>query len=276
MKIVHLSAAELGFSVASSLISVLAAEAGRTVARPLTLPMLSFLSDDGTLADYLRLFPLLQAQQVPASIAVISIVAKLDGRAPALLPPSMQMPYMNLEQLHRLQSAGWEILSHTRTHRNLCKLGQTELEHELLGSKEELHALGLEVGEALVYPYGHYNPAVMRFTSRYYRFAVIAAGGLNFGRLSPFQIRRVPFDRGCTAFYLGEVERAIVARAWLIFMLHPGLPQFDKDQQSHLAKVIEHARSRSMPIVTVGEALRRLRCIPQAGVREVSAPTAFL
>jgi peptidoglycan/xylan/chitin deacetylase (PgdA/CDA1 family) len=236
--------------------------------------MLSFLSDDGTLADYLRLFPLLHAQQVPASIAVMSIVAKLDGHAPASLPPSMQMPYMNLEQLHTLQSVGWEILSHTRTHRDLCRLGQAELERELLGSKEELRTLGLEVGEALVYPYGRYNPAVMNVTSRHYRFAVIAAGGLNFGQLSPFQIRRVAFDCGNAAFYIGEVERAIAARAWLIFMLHPGLPQFDGAQQRHLAKVVEYARSRTIPIVTVGEALRRLGYTPQAESRELSEPTA--
>lgn len=249
---------EIGFGLASRLISALApATWGRTPARRLTQPMVSFLSDDGALADHSALLPIFAGHGAVASVAAISALAA-GAEHPASLPACMRMPYMNAEQLKELQCAGWEVLSHTRTHRDLCGLRGGDLETELAGSLDELRGLGLQVGEALVYPFGNYNPAVLTAVSRHYRFGVAARGGINSGWLEPLQIRRVAFEASDERYYLRQVDRAVAAGGWLVFMLHPGLPQFDRIQQHGLASTLDYLRCREVSVVTVGEALRRI------------------
>lgn len=49
--------------------------------------------------------------------------------------------FLTLQGLQALAAAGWEIGSHTLTHRKLSALPDDELDHELRGSKAELESL---------------------------------------------------------------------------------------------------------------------------------------
>ena len=64
-----------------------------------------------------------------------------------------------MRALHR---AGMEVGSHTLSHRDLRRLDDSELEHELLESKRAVEGLTGEPCRTLAYPYGHYDERVVR------------------------------------------------------------------------------------------------------------------
>lgn len=78
-------------------------------------------------------------------------------RQPLLAPPA---PLMGWAALRALADAGWEIGGHTRTHPDLCSLGDAALADELRGSKAALEErLGRPVA-TFAYPYGRYDARV--------------------------------------------------------------------------------------------------------------------
>ncbi|MFQ5676428.1 MAG: polysaccharide deacetylase family protein, partial [bacterium] len=68
------------------------------------------------------------------------------------------------KQLRMLIKAGWEVGSHTESHRNLRSLSDKELWHEVKHSKDILEAnLGARV-EVISYPFGKYSAKVIEVT----------------------------------------------------------------------------------------------------------------
>ena len=63
--------------------------------------------------------------------------------------------------LEALVAAGWEVGSHTLTHRNLTTLDDAELERELAGSKRELEALLGRPCRSIAYPRGDADERVL-------------------------------------------------------------------------------------------------------------------
>jgi peptidoglycan/xylan/chitin deacetylase (PgdA/CDA1 family) len=61
---------------------------------------------------------------------------------------------LTLQGLQALMAAGWEIGSHTLTHRNLPALPDDELNHELRGSKAEIESLLGRPCRSIAYPRG--------------------------------------------------------------------------------------------------------------------------
>lgn len=67
-------------------------------------------------------------------------------------------------EVARMIGDGWEVDSHTLTHPNLPSLSPTQLQHEVAGSRHELHALfGVPVN-FFCYPGGAYNETVIAAT----------------------------------------------------------------------------------------------------------------
>lgn len=57
--------------------------------------------------------------------------------------------------------SGWEVGSHTRTHRRLSRLPYPELMEEVSGSRNDLHDFFQRNIRLLCYPYGDHNKEVM-------------------------------------------------------------------------------------------------------------------
>jgi peptidoglycan/xylan/chitin deacetylase (PgdA/CDA1 family) len=113
----------------------------------------------------------------------------LDGpHEDELLPASWH-------QLQRLAEAGWEVASHTRSHRALTSLSDADLRAELAGSRSALvQRIGGSCG-SLSYPFGTYDDRVVRFA----RSAGYTAAATLDGRLSapsPLTIPRIGIYRG--------------------------------------------------------------------------------
>jgi peptidoglycan/xylan/chitin deacetylase (PgdA/CDA1 family) len=77
------------------------------------------------------------------------------GKAPAL-------PLAGVDQLKRLEGAGWVIGAHTRNHPDLTTLPAAQVVEEIGGSIADLKAAGLEAPRFLAYPYGFSNDQVVQ------------------------------------------------------------------------------------------------------------------
>ena len=97
--------------------------------------------------------------------------------------------HLSLQEIDILASAGWEIASHGVTHRNLLKLNDDEIEHELSSSKVFLDKL---VGYSLTYayPYGANNKFIQHCVEKYYKYAFAVSQGGTSLAIDRLQLRR--------------------------------------------------------------------------------------
>ena len=110
--------------------------------------------------------------------------------------------FMDWPDLKFLKSSGWDIASHSASHSNLGKIQKNEscvqyrqrLNREILGSRENLEKkLGFQV-EYLAYPYGAYNPGVMKVVSGAgYKMAFTVTEGVNHQKENLFAFHRIMF-----------------------------------------------------------------------------------
>jgi peptidoglycan/xylan/chitin deacetylase (PgdA/CDA1 family) len=114
-------------------------------------------------------FPVLERLGVPATVFVPTEYAGSQqpmawaGMSRWLGTPfEPELECMSWDELRGLRDAGWEIGSHTRTHRDLATLTDAELDAELRGSREECEA---EIGRpcrGLAYPFSSFDARVKR------------------------------------------------------------------------------------------------------------------
>lgn len=76
-------------------------------------------------------------------------------------PDAHELIGLSWTQLAELAQAGWEIGSHTRTHRRLPALDDGALSAELVGSRAECAAQMGRTCDALAYPYGAVDARVV-------------------------------------------------------------------------------------------------------------------
>jgi peptidoglycan/xylan/chitin deacetylase (PgdA/CDA1 family) len=137
---------------------------------------------------------------------------------------------MSWDQLEQLGAAGWEIGSHTRTHRRLSQLGPDELDDELGGSREEI-AGRLGACSSVSYPWGEVHPRVVAAARR---AGYTAASGLDgrFRRGDPMAVPRfaVSGADGPVRYRLKTSRwfwalRSTPAWIWLDSVRHRQVPQ---------------------------------------------------
>lgn len=97
--------------------------------------------------------------------------------------------HLNFDDITKLKEKGWEIASHGVTHRNLLKLSDTEVDHELSESKRLLSSIaGVVITYA--YPYGAYNEYIKSCVEKYYKYAFSVSQGGTSLAVDQFQLRR--------------------------------------------------------------------------------------
>jgi peptidoglycan/xylan/chitin deacetylase (PgdA/CDA1 family) len=149
-----------------------------------TLPpkpiVLSF--DDGYLSDYTVALPTLRRHHWPGVLN--------------LLVENIRAGDLTAWQVRRLIAAGWEVDSHTLTHRDLTTLDAAQLQSEVAGSRRELHRRFGRPVDFFCYPAGRYDARVVA--------AVRAAGFLGATTTTPglarpaqpFTLERIRVDGG--------------------------------------------------------------------------------
>lgn len=75
-----------------------------------------------------------------------------------------ELQAMTAGELHELAAAGWEIGSHTCSHPYLTRLGDAELETELVQSRRRCEELLQRPCRTIAYPYGDHDDRVVTAT----------------------------------------------------------------------------------------------------------------
>ncbi len=112
---------------------------------------LSVTFDDGWLDNFQYAVPILTELSVPGTIFVVA-------GAMAGVPAERRM---TVSQLRQLSGANVEVGAHTRTHPNLPTLGDTQLQGEIGGAKQDLEQLLARPVRYLAYPGGRFNQRVV-------------------------------------------------------------------------------------------------------------------
>ena len=115
----------------------------RGTALPTRPVVLSF--DDGYLDQYRYAAPLLRRY---GDTAVLNLIVDNLGRS------------LTIAMVSRMAASGWEIDSHTITHRNLTRLSPATVAYELKGSRDLLQRYFQAPVEFFCYPGGVYDSAV--------------------------------------------------------------------------------------------------------------------
>jgi peptidoglycan/xylan/chitin deacetylase (PgdA/CDA1 family) len=134
--------------------------------------------DDGDISVYESAFPIMQKYGLTGVAYIVGNYMDTEG-------------YMSAEQIKELAAAGWEIGSHSRSHRDLTKLEPSVQRVEIVDAREELQrATGLSV-DTFAYPFGFLDNSAGSFV---HAAGYIAAMGLGFtsdqGKSNLFWLQR--------------------------------------------------------------------------------------
>ena len=163
-----------------------------TTGKTLLPRTLAITFDDGYANVGEHAAPILQRLNFPATVFVVSGgVGKTNAWDKSEGYPELNL--MGWERLRQLQSGGWEIGGHTRTHPHLDALENDLAEADILQGKEEVEAvLGVTL-KTFCYPFGHYSVATPELVARagFTGACTTKSGIYNPNSDSPYLIPRV-------------------------------------------------------------------------------------
>jgi peptidoglycan/xylan/chitin deacetylase (PgdA/CDA1 family) len=187
---------------------LLASCAGHTLKEPSATggaPLFSFVFDDGNDTDYLIARKIFLAHKAAMSVAVVTDWVNAKGR-------------LTTDQIRRLQTEGFQILSHTESHPRLTSLTEETADSELAGSKAALNKLGIEP-LGLVYPYNMSNGMVRRIARKYYKFARGGGSMLNTEATDRYALHSYSMKHDIDRLR-GLIDMAYKEKKWLILYHH--------------------------------------------------------
>lgn len=181
--------------------------AGNRPVAPATgsIPLVSFVLDDGNDTDYLL------GKQIFAEQGAVACSAVTTGLINSHY-------HLTPDQIRGLRDAGWEIMSHTVSHPNLKSLSPAELDEELSRSKADLERLGVTVNN-IVYPFNKNDEQVRAATARYYRSGRGGTYAFNGGTIDPYFLKSFPIGHDLPLMK-SYIDRAHADKSWLILYQH--------------------------------------------------------
>lgn len=177
--------------------------------------------DDGYMDNYQEAYPLLEKYGFKATFFVIANFVGTSDR------------YMNWEQLKELNKQGYDIESHTLTHKRLPFQNDDKAKMELVSSKIIIEKKLDKKVEFLAYPGGEFDQRIEDLSRNAgYRAAFTVNFGRDYKGNDLFQLHRIPIFEASHTFL----------RFWLRLKLTPvvGAMQQWKNQQGQnlLAKLL--------------------------------------
>jgi peptidoglycan/xylan/chitin deacetylase (PgdA/CDA1 family) len=167
--------------------------------RPDTLPphAVAITFDDGY-ADNAFALQALHERGMTATWFVVSNDIGRQASWPDQGAPSRR-PLLDVPQLRRMATLGFEIGAHSRRHAHLPRLDDAGLRDEVTGSKEQLETLVGQPVTSFAYPYGEHDDRVVAAAEAAgYLQAVTCMTGWALVNTNLLRIRRIPVFRGDT------------------------------------------------------------------------------
>lgn len=110
--------------------------------------------------------------------------------------PDASLPVMNAVQIKEWSERGVTFGAHSRTHADLTTLDAAQLDHEVLGSRDDLSALTGRVVTSFAYPYGRLTPAVRDVVTDAFSTAFTTEEGTNDLQTPLSSLRRTMVQHG--------------------------------------------------------------------------------
>ena len=211
--------------------------------------LVTFIFDDGNDSDINVMKPLFDAK---SEVACSAIKTSAVGSG----------NHLTWANLTTLESAGWEILSHTVNHPDLTAISADSARWEISVSKDTLEARGLTI-DNFAYPGGDNNETVRRITREYYRSSRGISGNINEQILTTYNLRSENADNHTRlAEFKVLVDAAESQLKWLIFYAH----DTNTDDSTTIAALIDYIQAKPISIVTVDQGLNLVGNILDIGV----------
>lgn len=178
-------------------------------------------------------------------------------------------------QIVAVHARGHEIGCHTYTHAFVPSLSTTGLERELAENRARLTGIIPSLAlENFAFPYGYGSFRAKRLLKKGYASSRSITPGVNTGPLDQHYLRANPLIDGWSDHRsIGRLmDEALQRDGWVIFFGHDVAadPSPFGCAPALLETVLREAAARSIPCVSVAEALRRSH-LPQAEARPQTA-----
>lgn len=208
----------------------LAGRAGALVQNPAPTAKLSFTFDDGLATALTQAQPTLAKYGFTGTDYVITRCVGMTT-APNTCHANTDAQYMTWAQIKQLQTAGWEIGSHTATHPYLATSDATDgqpnvltpaqVVTELTQSKSDLAAQGI-TANAFSSPYGDYSSATLAQIAKLYTsHRGFADQNVNGWPYNDYLLNNMPVQAGVTVAQVkAKIDAAIANKQWLVLTMH--------------------------------------------------------
>lgn len=121
-------------------------------------PLLVLTFDDGFETDYTVAYPLLKKRGISGTSFING--GHIDNQ-------QGKVRRMSWQQVKEISNNGWDIQSHTFSHRRLSELEEDEIESEFKNDDIIFEQNGLERPQHTAYPYGDYDEIVRKIGEEY-------------------------------------------------------------------------------------------------------------
>lgn len=214
----------------------------------------TFVDDDGH-ADVLNVLkPMFDAHGKKFTAAIITSYPDNDPN------------YMTWDQIVDLYRSGFDIVSHTHTHRRLGDMTDEEQLFEMIESRRQLLLRGIDP-KHLVYPQGDYNDFTLTHILRYYKSGVATQLSAYMDGLTPplveARISRISLGSWqtlTTSEIKAKIDAAVAQGRWLIFTTHIWANNHNNPPEGNVAaiqEILNYCVTNNVNIVTYDEGFRR-------------------
>ena len=204
--------------------------------------------DDGYESAYVNALPILDNAGLRSTQFIITRLVGHPG-------------FITTDQLLAMQASGHEIGAHTRTHPHLPTLDDDQQRDEILGSFDDLAALGIHP-EFFAYPYGEYDSISVNFTRMDFLGARTTQGQPNDKAADPLLLNCYSIRPGAPVYAIGDITRLIDAAqsngTWLILLFHRVDETGDPISVPHdlIQQIADYLTARKTQVVTMSDGLR--------------------
>lgn len=211
--------------------------------------MVSFAFDDGWLSQQTGALPALNNAGFKATFYIVTRQLSDYGFS----------GFMSKAQIQNLNQQGHEVTAHTRTHAHLKTLSAAEQTAEIVGSRDDLTALGIS-SPTFTYPYGEFNDTTVSIIKNAgFIGARSSFNGYVNSSSDRFILPRQSVEVNTSVNQIKAwVDQAAASGQWLILVMHR--VDTSGDQYSvtpqNFEQIVNYVKQKNIRVATVAQGIQ--------------------